>query len=90
MRGGAWGVVLCALVALGSVSAAIAADQSTGAFVGMAEKGPLDTPVRIGTFEEFASIFGVEESGLALPWLTPSVAAHFANGGVELVVVRAA
>lgn len=83
-------IALCGLLLLVAVRSAPAADTSTGAFLGMAETGPLDTPVRIGTYEEYVNVFGGDDHGLDLPYLAPSVAAYFANGGVELVVVRVA
>lgn len=63
-------------------------DTATAGFVGLAVQGPLDSPVIVTSFAEFASVFGAATAGLANPYLAPSVAAYFANGGVRLAVVR--
>lgn len=65
-------------------------DTHTAGFVGMSATGPLDQPVTVNNFTEFTAIFGASTAGLANPYLAPSVAGFFANGGVELVVVRVA
>src|SRR6188472_2483559 len=56
-------------------------------FVGFAERGPLDEPVRVRSTAQFASIFGA-----ALPFghLAVAVGGFFANGGRSCWVVRAA
>ena len=65
-------------------------ETHTAGFVGMSATGPLDQPVTVSDFAEFTAIFGSSTVGLANPYLAPSVAGFFANGGVELVVVRVA
>lgn len=67
-----------------------AATSHTAGFVGMSATGPLDQPVTVNNFAEFTATFGASTAGLANPYLAPSVAGFFANGGVELVVVRVA
>lgn len=57
-------------------------------FVGQAQGGPLDTPVLVGSYAQFLSTFGASTAGLADPYLAPSVAAFFVNGGLHLYVVR--
>lgn len=81
---------LCALVVLAVALPAVAADRSTGAFVGMAEKGPLDAPVLVDSYLDFVATFGAGTDGLALPYLAPAVAAYFNHGGALLYVVRVA
>jgi hypothetical protein len=61
---------------------------TTAGFVGMATLGPLDEPVAVSSFEEFVAIFGAFDPGLTSPYLAPSVAGFFANGGESCVVVR--
>ncbi len=65
-------------------------DTTTAGFVGMAAQGPLDEPVFIGNYTEFVTVFGASTTGLANPYLSPSVAGFFANGGLNLYVVRVA
>ena len=65
-------------------------ETHTAGFVGMSATGPLDQPVTVSNFAEFTAIFGSSTVGLTNPYLAPSVAGYFANGGVELVVVRVA
>ena len=57
-------------------------------FVGMTSQGPVDQPIAVNSYNEFTQIFGSSTEGLANPYLVPSVAGYFANGGVHLVVVR--
>lgn len=59
-------------------------------FVGMATRGPVDAPVLIRSWEEHLEVFGDFDEGLAIPWLSPSVRAFFANGGRRCHVVRVA
>lgn len=61
--------------------------HSAAAFVGRALRGPLNTPVRIGSFGEFSRRFGGTwgKSGLG-----PAVQQFFDNGGRRLYVVRVA
>lgn len=65
-------------------------DNRTAGFVGMAQQGPLDTPVTVQSYAQFVATFGGSTSGLANPYLAPSVAAFFANSGHALIVVRVA
>jgi phage tail sheath protein FI len=44
----------------------------------------------VTSYPEFTAVFGASTAGLGNPYLAPSVAAYFANGGVNLVVVRVA
>ncbi len=57
-------------------------------FVGMAAQGPLDEAVLLDSYAEFVAVFGASTAGLANPYLAPSVAGFFANGGVRCAVVR--
>ncbi|HEX5788171.1 MAG TPA: hypothetical protein VFY03_08325 [Woeseiaceae bacterium] len=61
--------------------------ETTAAFVGRALRGPLDTPVLVGSFGEFRRRFGDCWSHSSLG---PSVRAFFENGGRRLYVVRVA
>lgn len=56
-------------------------------FVGIAERGPLHTPVRITSFDEYMKVFGSFDTAGNLPF---SVYSYFKCGGAECVVVRAA
>lgn len=80
------------MLLLGAAAAAAApfgpVATDVGGFVGQSAQGPLDQPVTVTGYAEFAAIFGADTSGLANPYLAPSVAGYFANGGAELVVVR--
>ncbi len=60
---------------------------SAAGFVGLAQRGPLHTPVRIHSWEEFKTIFGEPVTFAHLPW---AVAGYFENGGQSCVVVRVA
>ena len=60
----------------------------TAGFVGLAAQGPLDQAVLVNSYAEFVSVFGASTAGLANPYLAPSVAGFFANGGVRCAVVR--
>ena len=63
------------------------APETTAAFVGRALRGPLNTPVLIGSFAAFRRRFGDiwQRSSLG-----PAVQQFFANGGKRLFVVRVA
>jgi len=65
-------------------------DFSAAGFVGQAQQGPLDQPVSVSNYAEFTATFGASTAGLANPYLAPSVAAFFANGGSLLWIVRTA
>ncbi len=73
------------------VSAAIeGAPTATAGFVGMAAKGDLDAPTSIESLRQFEDLFGGFDGSLPNPFLAPSVAAFFANGGLRCFVVRVA
>lgn len=55
-------------------------------FVGLSRKGPIDEPVRIGTWDEFVDIYGYDSDH----YLSDSVEAYFRNGGAVCYVVRVA
>jgi hypothetical protein len=57
----------------------------TAAFIGLAERGPLNTPVPLEGYSDFARIFGEALPGLKLP---QAVRAFFAEGGARCVVLR--
>lgn len=57
------------------------------AFVGIAERGPLDKPTRIESWEQFVSAFGGLQT---YAFLAYSVKAFFENGGRTCFVVRVA
>jgi hypothetical protein len=63
---------------------------SIAAFLGTASDGPPGEPVLVTSFAEHLRTFGEPAAGLASPWLAPSVAAFFANGGRRCWVVRVA
>ncbi|MEO5988059.1 MAG: FlgD immunoglobulin-like domain containing protein [Candidatus Eisenbacteria bacterium] len=81
-------------VALLLISGAAAAtpivllDSRTAGFVGQTQQGPLDQPVLVDSYAQFTATFGASTSGLANPYLAPSVAAYFVNGGQRLYIVR--
>ncbi|MCB1184316.1 hypothetical protein KDM41_12845 [bacterium] len=66
------------------------ADTMTAGFVGLAAQGPLDEAVLVTSWAEFGAVFGTATTGLANPYLAPSVAAFFANGGGQARIVRVA
>lgn len=57
----------------------------TAAFIGLAQRGPLNTPVPVDSAAAFARTFGVPIPGMALP---QAIAAFFAEGGRRAVVIR--
>ncbi len=61
-------------------------DTRTPGFLGLSQKGPLDEPVRIGSWDEFVETFGVSNIG----FLARSVEGFFLNGGDACYVVRIA
>lgn len=65
-------------------------DLGPAGFVGQAQQGPLDQPVEVHGYAQFVATFGASTAGLANPYLAPSAAAFFANGGQTLWVVRTA
>lgn len=58
--------------------------KATG-FLGLTEKGPLNTPVHIKSFKDFQDIFGEFTDYSYLPF---SVYGFFQTGGIECYVVR--
>ncbi len=60
--------------------------MDVAAFVGLAERGPICTPIAVTSWEEFQRWFGQPGQGRLLP---QSVYLFFANGGRRCVVVRA-
>jgi hypothetical protein len=58
----------------------------TAAFIGLAERGPVNTPVLLTSAAAYSEVFGAPAPGLQLP---QAVGAFFTNGGRRLIVVRA-
>ncbi len=56
-------------------------------FIGIAEKGPLDTPVRLESWKQFQSAFG---GFIPQSYLAYAVNGFFENGGDTCYVVRIA
>ncbi len=56
-------------------------------FVGVAARGPLDTPVRLRAWSDFCAVFGAQTTQA---WLAHAVNGFFANGGQACWVVRVA
>lgn len=56
-------------------------------FVGLTERGPLDTPLRVETFEQYLSAYGGLLPNAHLPW---AVKGFFDNGGRTAWIVRVA
>ena len=56
-------------------------------FTGICERGPLDVPVRVTSWEQFRTAFGNLIANAILPW---SVKAFFENGGRRAWIVRVA
>ncbi|HZI13483.1 MAG TPA: hypothetical protein VE153_24090, partial [Myxococcus sp.] len=65
---------------------AVEVRMDVAAFVGLAERGPIDAPVVLESFEEYRAWFGAPGGGRLLG---QSVWLFFANGGRRCVVVRA-
>jgi len=63
-----------------------AVDTRTAAFVGLAQKGPLDIPLCIKSWTEFLDLYGMDTQG----YLSRSVEGFFQNGGEQCYVVRVA
>lgn len=78
--------VVLAIPALAVPISRVPTDQA--GFVGQAAQGPLDEAVQVDSYAEFVTVFGASTVGLANPYLAPSVAGFFANGGVRCAVVR--
>ena len=62
------------------------ASTSIAAFVGMAEKGPINEAVRIFNFTEYQNLYG---GFLNSSWLSHAVLQFFNNGGTQCYIVRA-
>lgn len=62
------------------------ARTDVAAFVGIAQRGPVDTPTRVTSFAEFQRTFG---SFIASGYLAYAVKAFFENGGIAAWIVRA-
>lgn len=69
------------------INAGAAVRMDVTGFVGIAEKGPLDRPVRVRNIREFAAHFGGPIAG---GFLAYSVRGYFENGGKAAWVVRVA
>jgi len=80
---------LALLLATGASAAPIPLlDIGAAGFVGQAQQGPFDQPVQVDSYAQFTATFGASSAGLANPYLAPSVAAFFVNGGQHLWIVR--
>ena len=68
---------------------------STGAFIGTATMGPVNTPTFLTSWDEFQTVFGgliAEPSNASIltrSYLAPAVYGFFLNGGTGCYVVRA-
>ena len=62
------------------------ADTRTPGFIGIAQKGPIDVPTRVGGWDEFVDLYGRDHRH----YLSDSVEAFFRNGGENCYVVRVA
>lgn len=60
---------------------------TTVAFIGRAERGPVDEPVKISSFEDFRRVFG---GHCSFSFVSFAVQHFFAQGGQAAVVVRVA
>ena len=62
------------------------ADTRVAGMVGLSQRGPLNVPVRVSSWDEFVEVFGVDTQH----YLTGSAYGYFRNGGQVLWVVRVA
>jgi uncharacterized protein len=62
------------------------ADTRVAGFVGLTSRGPLDKPLRISSWDEFAEVYGNVDIG----YLANAVEGFFLNGGTTCYVVRIA
>ena len=62
------------------------ADTRVAGFIGIAQRGPLDVPRRVSSWDEFSEVYGIDHQH----YLTRSVEAFFRNGGKVCWVVRVA
>ena len=63
---------------------------STGAFIGTAVSGPVNTPTKLSSWDEFQSVFGGFIASGPTSYLAPAVYGFFQNGGTNCYIVRAA
>ncbi len=61
---------------------------NTGAFIGTAQSGPVDTPTEIFSWDEFQNIFGGFVANPPLSYLPAAVYGFFLNGGTQCFIVR--
>ena len=69
-----------------TVHTIMAVPTAVAAFVGRARRGPVNTPVRIGSFGDFERAFGPLWTQSELGY---AVSQYFLNGGADAYVVRA-
>jgi phage tail sheath protein FI len=62
------------------------ANTRVAGFVGITQKGPMNEPTRLGTWDEFLEIFGYSQDS----YTSDSVYGFFKNGGTDCWVVRVA
>jgi phage tail sheath protein FI len=62
------------------------ANTRIAGFVGITQKGPMNEPTRLGTWDEFLEIFGYTQES----YTSDSVFGFFKNGGTDCWVVRVA
>lgn len=62
------------------------ANTRIAGFVGVAQKGPMNEPTRLGNWDEFLEIFGYSQDS----YTSDSVYGFFKNGGTDCWVVRVA
>lgn len=62
------------------------ADIRTAGFVGLTERGPIDVPTYVTSWDEFTTIYGAAPQR----YLTHAVEGYFRNGGVACWIVRVA
>lgn len=62
-------------------------ERGTAGFIGVAHRGPLNLPVLIREFDQFAEVYGQLD---APTFLEPAVRGFFENGGRECYVLRVA
>jgi len=71
----------------GGVRPIAAASTSIAAFIGTAEKGDLNTPVKIFNFTEYQNLYG---GFLKTSFLSHAVFQFFNNGGAQCYIIRVA
>ena len=70
-----------------SVRTIVGVATSITAFVGAAVRGPVNTPVRIASFSDYARAFGGLSRASTMSY---AVSQYFLNGGGDAVIVRVA